>query len=198
MTSTSSPLDRARDGCKDAQGEILERYRNYLLLLAQVGLHRWSLQGKADAGDLVQETFSRAHRYFPRFRGTTEGELKAWLRKILVSRLGKLVKKHCGAGRPRPREVADALTRSSERLDAALVDPRDSPATQASRREDAIRIADALARIPAHYREVVILRLVEGLSFPEIAARLGKTEDSVAKYWKRSLLLLAQMLGSAP
>src|SRR5262249_18694074 len=94
-TSTPPELDvllrRARAGDGLALGELLERYRNYLKLLARLQGDR-RLKGKFDASDLVQETFLEAHRDFDQFRGVTERELAAWLRQILVSNLANLVR----------------------------------------------------------------------------------------------------------
>jgi RNA polymerase sigma-70 factor, ECF subfamily len=61
-------LARARAGDAAARGELLERYRAYLALLARLQIGR-RLQGKADPADVVQETFLRAHRDFGRFAG---------------------------------------------------------------------------------------------------------------------------------
>src|SRR5262249_37876431 len=65
-------------------GQLLERYRSYLALLARLQIDR-RLQGKLDEEDLVQQTFLLAHRHFVQFRGTTEHELATWLRRILAS-----------------------------------------------------------------------------------------------------------------
>src|SRR3954462_10213003 len=90
------PLARARDG--QAQGALLEQYRNYLTLLARVQIGR-RLQGKVDPADLVQETFLKAHRDLASFRGKTEGELCSWLRQILAANLAMLVRHYCGTQR---------------------------------------------------------------------------------------------------
>src|SRR5438445_3677446 len=80
----------ARQGRSDRLGLLLELYRNYLRLLArtQIDLH---LQGRVNPSDLVQETFLEAHRDFDQFRGRTEQEWLAWLRRILVHNLARLV-----------------------------------------------------------------------------------------------------------
>ena len=83
-----------RDGAV-ALGRLLELYRNYLSLMARVQIGR-RLQGKVDAADAVQETFLEAHRNFPQFRGSTEGEFVAWLRQILGARLSNLVRHYLG------------------------------------------------------------------------------------------------------
>ncbi len=94
-------LTFARAGNRPALGQLLDRYRPYLMLLARLQIDR-RLQGKVEAADLVQETFLEAHRDFAQFRGTTEKELVGWLRQILVSNLANLVR----------REIAPALKRA--------------------------------------------------------------------------------------
>ena len=63
-------LVRARAGEPEVLGQLFERFRNYLCVLARVQIGR-RLQGKVDASDLVQETFLEAYRDFGQFRGTT-------------------------------------------------------------------------------------------------------------------------------
>jgi RNA polymerase sigma-70 factor (ECF subfamily) len=156
------------------------------------------LQGKADPADLVQEAFLTAHRHFAQFHGTTEGELIAWLRQILVSRLGDLVRRYCGAqGRDvrLERDLAGELDQSSRVLDEGLVAKQSSPSHQAARREQAVLLADALDRLPPDYREVIILHHLEDLNFPDVAHRMGRTVDSVKNLWIRALARLRRMLG---
>ena len=82
MPCACSLIALARDD-SNARGQLLEGYRPYLTLLARVQIGR-QLRGKADPDDLVQETFLLAHREFATFRGQTEPELTAWLRRILA------------------------------------------------------------------------------------------------------------------
>src|SRR5262249_60240894 len=79
----SPQLAAARTGSLDALGRVLETYRAYLLLVADRELDP-KLQAKGGASDLVQETFMEAQRDFGRFQGTTDGELRAWLRQLLL------------------------------------------------------------------------------------------------------------------
>ena len=55
-------------------------------------------------------------------------------------------------------------------------------------------LADALEKLPEDDREVIILRHLEGLGFPEVARRLGRTEDSVKNVWLRALARLRRIL----
>jgi RNA polymerase sigma-70 factor (ECF subfamily) len=157
------------------------------------------LQGKADASDIVQETFLDAHRGFARFAGGTEAELLAWLRRILAARVADLLRRYLGAqGRDvrLERELSAELDdRSSALLGPELAASISSPSQQADRREQAVLLAEALARLPDDYREALVLRHLEGLTFPEVARRMGRSQDSVEKLWLRGLARLRQEMG---
>ncbi len=75
-------------------------------------------------------------------------------------------------------------------LDRGLVSPGTSPSQHASRREQAVLVADALTRLPEHYRQVLVLRHLDELSCAEIARRMERTEDSVRSLWARALAKL--------
>jgi RNA polymerase sigma-70 factor (ECF subfamily) len=190
-------LAQARLGDPEARGLLLELYRNYLTLLSRVQIGR-RLQGKFDAADAVQETFLRAHDRFGQFRGTSEGEFLQWLRQILASRLAELIRRYSGT-RGRDVRLERALTveldQSSRLLNRALVAPGSSPSHQAARRELAVVLADALARLPRHYREVIILHNLEDCNFPDVARQMGRTLDSVKNLWVRALARLRRLVG---
>jgi RNA polymerase sigma-70 factor (ECF subfamily) len=189
-------LQRARGREAAALGELLEPYRNYLMILARLQIGP-RLRRKADPADVVQESFLEAHRAFGRFRGTTEGELAQWLRQILAGTLGHLIRRYRGTQARDvrlERRLADELERSSRTLDGGLVAKQSSPSHQAARREQALLLADALERLPEDYREVLILRHLEGLTFPDVAHRMTRTVDSVEKLWTRALARLRHAL----
>jgi RNA polymerase sigma-70 factor (ECF subfamily) len=196
-------LRLARTGDGQALGRLLELYRNYLELLAWLQIGR-RLRGKVDPSDLVQETFLEAHAAFAQFRGTTEAQLMSWLRHSLASNIASLGRRYWGTQRRNLRlerdlaeEVAQ-LDQSSRVLDQALVAKGSSPSHQAARREQGVILADAMRQLPDHYREVIILRQLEGLSFPEVARRLGRSVDGTKKLWVRALARLRLNLGGAP
>jgi RNA polymerase sigma-70 factor (ECF subfamily) len=193
-------LALARSTGGSAVGLLLELYRHYLALLARTQVHR-HLRGRVDPSDVVQETFLAAHRDFAHFRGTTEAELVSWLRQILAARLADLVRHHVGARRRDARlerRLANELDQSSAALDAGLADRQPSPSQQAARRERAVLLADALKALPPDYAEVIVLRHLEGLSFPEVADRMGRSAGSVEKLWVRALVRLRRALGGEP
>jgi RNA polymerase sigma-70 factor (ECF subfamily) len=56
-------------------------------------------------------------------------------------------------------------------------------------------LADALQQLPPDYREAIILRHLEGLTFPGVARRMNRSQDSVEKLWLRGLARLRQVFG---
>jgi RNA polymerase sigma-70 factor (ECF subfamily) len=190
-------LRAAQAGDAATLGRLLELYRRYLKVLARVQIGQ-RLQGKVDASDLVQETFLEAHQNFARFRGSSEPELVRWLRQILAANLADLFRRYLGTqGRDvrLEREIEAAFDRSSVMLDRGLVAGGSSPSQQAARREQAVLLADALEQLPENYREVLVLRHLEGLTFPEVAKRMERSQDSVEKLWMRGLARLRQIMG---
>lgn len=193
-------IEQARGGDEAALGRLLESYANYLTLLARVQIGR-RLQGKVDPADVVQETFLEAHRQITRFRGVSEGELTAWLRKILAGQIALTFRRFLGTkGRDvkLERELAVSIDQSSRVMDAGMLASYSTPSQHAARREQAVILADALDKLPADYREVIVLRHLEALPFAEVAARMNKTEDSVQKLWVRALASLRGTLGGPP
>lgn len=197
MSNESQALLReAVGGSEAALGRLLGSYETYLTLLARVQIGR-RLQGKVDPADVVQEAFLEAHRQIGQFRGTTEAELVAWLRKILAGVLALTLRRYLGTkGRDvnLERELGAQLDQSSQVLDRGLVAPHSTPSQQVSRREQAVLLAGALDKLPADYREVIILRHLENLPFAEVAQRMARSEDSVQKLWVRALANLRRSL----
>lgn len=200
MPTTHTPqemLDAARSGDGAAWGNLLDHYRPYLTLLADIQIGR-RLRGKADPGDLVQETLLQAHQDFPAFRGTTEDQFTAWLREILACRLARLMRHYLGTQKrdvKLERDLCTEFDQSSRRLDECLASPGSSPSAGAARREQAVRLAAALAQLTPEHREVLILRHVEALSFPEVGDRMGRSADAATKLWARAVRRLREVFG---
>jgi RNA polymerase sigma-70 factor, ECF subfamily len=197
MTSPDERIDEARENPENL-GKLLESYRVYLRLLARIEIGK-RLQGKVDASDVVQEAFLDAHRYFPNFRGQAEGQFVAWLREILAGTLANQVRRYFGTKARDPRlEVALAadLNQSSFGMANMLIDGGTSPSMQVDKREQSLLVAEALSRLPENYQTVLVLRHMEGLTFPEIAERMEKSVDSVEKLWLRGLAQLKKTFGA--
>lgn len=188
----ASLISKARHGGKSDIGALLQQYRNYLTVLASTQIDK-RLQPRVSPSDVVQETMLRAHKHFEQFRGASELELLAWLRQILVNNLAKFVEQHMlAARRDVRREVSierlgAALEQSTVQLAALLPADGKSPSMAVQQREEAVVLADRLARLPSDYREVLVLRNLQGLPFEEIAGRLDRSLGATRMLWLRAI-----------
>ena len=194
-TKTGQLLEAAKGGQEDSLGRLLQSYSNYLKLSATAQLD-WKLRARMSPSDVVQETLFEAHRDFAQFRGASEGEFLAWLRRILINNLARVVERHVLAEKRDVRrevsmeEIGVSLERSTARLVAVLADGGISPSSDAQRHEHAIVLADELADLPTDYREVIVLRHLEGLSFGEVAERMERSSGAVRMLWMRAIAQL--------
>jgi RNA polymerase sigma-70 factor (ECF subfamily) len=177
-------LAEARDGRRESLGALLERYRRYLHRLARAEIGR-RLQARTNPSDLVQETFLQASRHFDQFAGDTEQAWRGWLRSILRRRLLRLVRRQVLASKRSVRVEVPFDAEGSTA--AALVSPDSSPSAAARRRERDDELSRRLDRLPAAQREVLVLRHLEGLPFPEVAQRMGRSPGAVRVLWLRAL-----------
>src|SRR5262249_28239413 len=102
----SNWLKSARSGSTNGLGQVLESCRQYLLLVANKELDP-DLRAKVGPSDVVQDSILEAQRDFGRFHGTTEADVLAWLRRILLNNIAN-VRQHYRATQKRElsREVS--------------------------------------------------------------------------------------------
>ena len=186
----------------DDPGRMLDGCRQYLLMIANEVIGR-ELQAKLGASDLVQETFVEAHRHLAAFRGKTEGELRAWLRRILECRLSNQRRSFLATDkRAARREIAiEALLAGPGEKRGVLACRAPSPSNHAMRSELTEAMVRALARLPERYRQAVACRHQEQLSWDEIGRRMGCTANAARKAWGRAIQQLRLELaehGSMP
>ena len=192
-------LSTARAVGSEATHDLIERYRNYLMVLASIGSDR-DLRAKVGDSDLVQETMIQAHKDFHQFRGMTEVELLGWLRCIMSTKQAYLARRYYGTKARDPKleeQLRSDIDHSSEDLDHALAANDTSPSQHLVKRERAVLLADALAMLPAHYREVVLRYQIQGQSLASVALSMGRTVDSVKKQWARAIVQLRSALKDA-
>ena len=127
---------------------------------AAYNLARWLTRNDADAQDIVQEAYLRALRFFSGFRGD---DARAWLLTIVRNTCYTWFRRHRS-----PELSCDfdevALARESEGPDPEAVQVL---------KEQAQLVNDAIEKLPIEFREVVVLRELEELSYKEIAVVLG-------------------------
>jgi RNA polymerase sigma-70 factor (ECF subfamily) len=176
------------------EGRGLERFRDYLHLLARLHLdHR--LRGKLEPSDLVQQTLLEAHQKRDQFRGHTDAERACWLGRMLLYNLADAVRalrlKRDGG---RERSLEAALEESSTRIQAWLEAEQSSPSQQAVRNEQLLRLAVALSQLPEDQCEAVVLRHLQGRPLADLAASLNRSEPATAGLLHRGLKRLRELL----
>jgi RNA polymerase sigma-70 factor (ECF subfamily) len=194
MNDAEALLRDAREGASEPLGRLLQLYRNYLTILAATQLDR-RLRRRLSPSDLVQETMLAAHRDFAKFQGSTEPQFLAWLRKILINCLYHSIETHVKSKMRDVRcEVSiDEVTARLDRSSMGLADRGTSPSGPVREREQAVAFANELAKLRPQYREVIVLRNLQGLSFEEIAARLNRNGSAVRMLWLRAIEKLRQV-----
>ncbi len=185
-------LNAARRGATAQLGELLQCYRNYLTILARAQIGR-RLQARVSPSDVVQETMLEAVRDFGQFHGTTEREFVVWLRQIFVNNLMRFVAVHVHTAKRDVRvevsmqQLSNSLSSTVAGFDRFVVANVSSPSAAAVRRETGVLVADQLTKLPAHYREVIVLRNLQGMPFEEVAQEMGRSTGSVRMLWMRAI-----------
>ena len=189
-------IEAARAGDRQALEGLLDDYRNYLGFLARTGLDA-ALRAKAGASDVVQETLLAAFERFDQFRGACEGELVAWLRRILARNLAMLHRRYrrtAARAMGREQAIAGALDRSSVTLARLVADRGPTPSRVAAQRERGVILADALTRLSEDHREAIELRNFRQLGWDEAAESMGRRPEAVRKLWARAVSRLGRLI----
>src|SRR5712692_6964039 len=140
---------------------------------AAYNLARWLTRNDQDARDVVQEAYLRAFRFFPGFRG---GDARAWLMKI--------VRNTCYTWLHANRPLQDATE-----FDENLFPPDSrapNPEEVVLQNDSGTLLRKALEKLPPNFREVLILRELEGMSYREIADFTGMPAGTVMSSLSRA------------
>jgi RNA polymerase sigma-70 factor, ECF subfamily len=151
---------------------------------------RWLTRDAAEAEDVVQEACVRAMRYFASLRGD---DARGWLFPIIRNTWYSRIRRRKGA--------------SDAPLDHDLHEPPDGgldPEAQLLQHANVARVRAAVERLPADFREVIVLREIEGLSYKEIAAiaqvpigtvmsRLARARERLAAGLKPAVRLMERV-----
>jgi len=177
------PGARVRGDSLEVQPDI-PRFERLLLphLDAAFNLARWLTRDNQEAEEVVQEAFLRALRFFGGFRG---GDGRAWLLTIVRNTcFGRM-------RRERPGDLATPFDEEVHGLD------REEPGPEAALliADDARAVSRELRDLPVEFREVLVLREIEGLSYKEIAGvtglPIGTVMSRLARARRRIQLRLA-------
>jgi RNA polymerase sigma-70 factor, ECF subfamily len=173
----------------------LEQYREYLALLARLQLPP-RLGSKLDASDIVQQTLLKATQSLRQFRGKTDGEWAAWLRRILTNTLVDAVRQFKGPKHDvrLERSLEASIADSSARLQALLTGSATSPSQQLLKEEQLLRLAAALAELPEDQRTALEMHYLQGCTIAEVATHMTRSERSVAGLVRRGLQRLRELM----
>jgi RNA polymerase sigma-70 factor (ECF subfamily) len=198
QTTAVEHLEAARAGSAAALGQMLQACRGYLLAIARQELAP-DLQAKGGASDLVQETFLEAQRDFARFEGSTEEELLAWLRQLLLHNLANFTRRYRETEKRQiDKEVPLEGPGSSAELGEGLIADTPTPSEVAMRQEREEAVRRALGRLPEEYRQILLWRYQEQLPFEEIGRRLDRTANAARKLWARAVERMQAELETPP
>ncbi len=156
---------------------------------AAYNLARWLTRNDQDAEDVVQDAYLRAVRFFGGFRG---GDGRAWLLTI--------VRNACYTGRQRGRmqEATVAFDEESHEVEDKALGPEDLLLQKASRRA----LVETLEELPVEFREALVLRELEGLSYKEMAEvtqlPIGTVMSRLARARKRLRRRLEEQTKGGP
>lgn len=189
-------VESAKAGDQTALGELLSKYRQYLLFLARSQAND-DLQAKLDASDIAQEVCLQAHLGISQFRGSNSTEFAGWLRGVLGNVVAMQLRKYFGTQKRDARleqSIDQRLASASGFLHSGLAADITSPSQNFARNEAFLRMASAMESLPTDYRQVIMYRHMDALPFSEIAKRMERTVDSVEKLWVRGLTKLRQLM----
>lgn len=164
-----------------------ERFEAAMLphLGAAYNLARWLTRDDDDARDVVQEAFLRAYRFFDSYRGE---HARAWLLTVVRNTFFTLK----SAQLAQPQEEFDENLVEHDR--AGRQNGFDDPALATQRAEDVATLNAAIDALPIEFREVIVLREIEGCSYKEIAHIVGTPIGTVMSRLSRARGLLQRLL----
>ncbi len=179
-------LSMAKSGTKEQRAELLELFRDYL---RQLAIRTIANDGQAQlsASDLVQSAIIDACNGFESCRAAGKEEFKAWLRQILMNdilnRYRYLRRQKRDVGKEEMLKDAQVLAADS-----------DSPVAEAQRKEEEVKLLEAISKLTVDHQQVIRLRHQDKLTFVEISKRMDRTADAVRMLWNRAIEELSKVL----
>ena len=201
---TDRLLRDAARGDQAALRSLLERHRERLRRMVALRLDS-RLSARVDASDVVQEALIDAARKLVDYERDRPLPFYPWLHRLTAERLADVHRKHRRGTRSVGREQAASAWRddSARMLVDHLVDSGTTPGHDLVREERRQRVRDALERLAPADRDILVMRYLEDLTFPEIAAILEIGESAAKMRHLRAIERIRSVLeiddsGSAP
>jgi len=150
---------------------------------AAYNLARWLVRNPQNAEDVVQEACLRAVGFFGGYQG---GDARAWLLRIVRNTAYSFLERN------RPAELAEEFNETLH------VDPKPDAEALAIKNVEASRLQAALEQLPVRFREALILREMEGMSYKEIAEVMSIPMGTVMSSLARARTRIRELLAETP
>ncbi len=185
-------IQEARAGSDSALGIIVSRLRNYLLSVANAEMQT-AVRSKFSGSDIVQQSMLEAHQSIGTFCGDSEGELKIWLKQIVLSNLIDETRRY-----RKTKQRDTSLEVSVDWRAQPLAQPNGQTASwMVSQNEFDQQLFTAVQGLPARQRHVIEARHRDGKPYAKIAIELAVTEEAARKLWARGVSALKRSLGKS-
>ncbi len=184
---SSALLRRARQGSRDAIDTLFDGVAGRVLAVIRLRLGP-GLRSQLESRDILQATLLKAFERLEQFEGGKTANLVGWLARIAENEIRQQAEFHGRGRRDFARRVAleEAVDLPIEQVHSAI--------SRLVIQEEMARLERALERLKESHREVILLRKLEGMSFPEIGQRLGKSADACRMLLARALAALTMVL----
>jgi RNA polymerase sigma-70 factor (ECF subfamily) len=186
--SSTAVLRQALAGSDAALDTLYARFGPRLLSFIRLKMGR-SLRARLESRDILQATFLKSFEHLDDFDGSNGRSLLGWMMRIAEHEIHDRADFHTRHQRDARREDdmgdhPDIVARTRSALSRLILG------------EQAERVEHALASLTEPHRQVILLRSFEELSFPEIAGRLGKSEDASRMLFARAMTALTLALSN--
>ncbi len=173
----------------EALGNVLETFRRYLLAIARRSMDP-ALLPKAGASDLVQETLLEAQRDYDSFRGDSDSDMQAWLRRLLLNNVSNFHRRYRGAAK---RSVFREMAIDAASPQWGSDDDSDDPAHRAEDLDQKRLLRQMIARLTGDHSRVLTL-WYEERSFEEIGIAMNRSTDAARMLWLRAVERLKEQV----
>ncbi|SIO60724.1 RNA polymerase sigma-70 factor, ECF subfamily [Singulisphaera sp. GP187] len=198
-SDTDILLRQVGDGDPEAMGRLLEKYRPRLKQMVAVRLDR-RVSSRLDPSDVVRDALADAGMNLGEYLREPPLPFYPWLRRFAMERVIQLHRHHLYTDKRSSlrEQTADAFLPDETTLQLAdmLASSQSTPSQQVIRGELCQQVRQLLDRLAPRDREVLVLRYLEDLSFPEIASAVGLNEGAVKMRHLRALERIRVLLNS--
>jgi RNA polymerase sigma-70 factor (ECF subfamily) len=186
---TKRLLMKIRAGDRDAFEELFDRHRDSVRRAVELRLTP-ELKARFDASDVVQEAHLEAYQRLDEYLKREPMPFGLWVRKTAQQRLQKLKRAHLHAKQRTVHREQSLPDKSSMMLAARFVDPATSLGQRMAKQEYEQLVQDAINELEELDREILLMRIVEGLEHSEIGQLLDLNCTAVRKRFGRALIKL--------